>query len=226
MRNSIFILFALCIQFSNQGQFPADGNLDDDFQNFRTRLKICIEERDTILLSNLLYDRVLECWDAFDCAGEEGCLKNDFIRILFSDASSKEWETLNRLVEMGFQKTLDTVDYQFLHQSRGINCFVSPPYIVAPLKLYIITDNSKVYAAPSSKAQLLKTISCGNYTYQQDEYLNPKIYEDAWLKLFFEGGSWGFVEFKNASQSINRELRVSKINGEWKIIAYVCQMNL
>ncbi|MDX1350593.1 MAG: hypothetical protein R3279_10115 [Putridiphycobacter sp.] len=226
MKNISIILSAFCIQFSSQGEVSTDSILHDDFQNFKTQLEICAKQRDSALLSDLLHHRVLECWDAFDCAGEEGCLKSDFTRIFFSDTSSKEWETLSRLMEMGFRKTLDTLDYQFLHQPRSINCFVSPQYTVEPLKLYILTDNSKVYLAPSTKSQLLKTISCGNYTYQQDEYENPIIYEDTWLKLFFEDGSSGFVELKNTSQSINRELRVSKINGEWKIIAYECQNNL
>lgn len=226
MKGILIILFAFCFQFSSQGQVPADSYPYDDFQYFRTQLKICVAKKDTALLYPLLFDRVLECWDAFDCAGKEGCLKRDFIRIFFSDTSSKEWETLNRLVEMGFRKTPDTVHYQFLHHPRSIDCFVSPQYIVAPLKVYILTNNSKVYDTPSSEAQLLKTISCGNYTYQQDEYENPKIYDDNWLKLLFVDGSSGFVEIKNTSESINRELRVSKINGEWKIIAYECQMNL
>lgn len=208
-------------------QVEWNGELQEAFFHFQARLGDCVAQKDTALLKELLYERVYECWDAFDCAGVEGCPKDDFVRILFADSNSREWHTLGLLLQTGFQAQLDTFEYPFLTDSADSRSYVAPPYTLAVGTLHILHDETPLYSHPDLHAITSKRLKSGVYTCRTDKQGRVQIINDQWVALHDPNSDKDlYVEVKHSSFAIDRELRVLRINGAWKIVAFLCQMDV
>jgi hypothetical protein len=90
MRNIIYItLFFLSTSVLAQSISNDQSYLDNDFWEFKIRLANCTINKDKVALSELLSDKVLDCWDAYDCAGFSGCDKENFIQTFFDNEKVK-----------------------------------------------------------------------------------------------------------------------------------------
>lgn len=70
MKNIIYItLFFLSTSVFAQSISNDQSYLDSDFWEFKIRLANCTINKDKVALSELLSDKVLDCWDAHNCAG-------------------------------------------------------------------------------------------------------------------------------------------------------------
>lgn len=171
-------------------------------------------------------DTILECWDSFNCAGYEGCDKNDFINIYFKDSLSPHWKTLKKVVKYGFSRYKDTTNYKHIKQPRDTLIFKAPSYSLEIGEIMILAENLNVREQPNINSKVLKKISYNSYSCQVNDTGYVKIYNDSWIKLKFDDGTQGFVSENYTSEIIDRNLKVAKINGEWKIVEYFCQVNI
>lgn len=227
LRYFFLTLILLGLGRPSHAQDEWNEELQEAFFHFQARLGECVAQKDTALLKELLYDRVYECWDAFDCAGVEGCLKEDFIRILFADSGSREWHTLALLLETGFQARVDTFNYPFLTDSADSRSYVSPPYSLAVGSLYILHDDTPLYTHPDLHALTSKRLKAGVYTCPTDAQGRVPIINEQWVALHVPSSDKTlYVELKHSSLAIDRELRVLRINGAWKIVVYLCQVEI
>lgn len=174
----------------------------------------------------MLYDRVYECWDAFDCAGAEGCPREDFLRILFSDSNSSEWQTLDLLLQSGFKKVLDSTNYPFLQEARAPFAYRAPCLDLDSGSVYLFALETPAYLKPDSQSAISAYLNPGAYRCQLDRSGAIKIIAEDWLAIKNTSRAWVYVQKHSSSLRIDRELRVMQINGAWKIVVYLCQLDI
>lgn len=206
--------------------------LDDDFWLFKMNLANCIIKKDTTALSNLLYDKVLDCWDAYGCAGKNGCPKEQFINTFFGDEKSKEWDVLKKIVQFGFYRRIDSTKYEHVEDKMDKHVFQGPSFSYnnwQPSKILVLAENLNVRAAPSTDSKVLTTVSYGEYNSETEETGYISIFfgdKMEWVKIYLKDGTVGYVAKKFTSEFIDRTLTVGRINGNWKIISYYCHLNI
>jgi len=220
---SLLIMLLTSFWSFSQNPINDESYIDESFFDFKVRLEFAIIKKDKELLKKLMYDKILECWDSFDCAGYEGCDKNDFIDIYFKDSLSPHWKTLKNVVKFGFSRYKDTINYKHIKEPRDSLIFQAPSYSLKNGEVMILAKDLNVREEPNNKSNILKTISYQPYSCELSDDGYVKIYDDSWIKLKFNVGTEGFVNQKYTSESIDRNLKVAKINGEWKIIEYFCK---
>ncbi|PQJ79150.1 hypothetical protein BTO18_08195 [Polaribacter porphyrae] len=228
----------MCILFFNNINSQSISNdesyLDNDFWEFKIRLANCVIKKDKEALKNLLYDKVLDCWDAFDCAGPEGCNKEQFINTFFKTKKSKHWDILQKSIQIGFRKVVDTTNYKHINIKRDTVVFEAPSFSKDFVtndasKVIILAENLNLRKNPTLKSTILTKISYGAYNCEIDEngsittYFGDKI---EWIKISLNDGVTGYVSKKFTSAYLDRKIKVAKINGEWKIIMYLCNLNI
>ena len=174
----------------------------------------CVLNSDKDSLEKILSDKVIECWDAFDCAGLEGCDKKMFIDIFFKNSDSKHWNMLKQILRCGFKKVEDSTGYYF----------VGPSYTEREHSIIVLAENLKVRNEPSLQAKVLRTVSQGYYPCATDESGFANIYNDSWLKLLFDNGETGYILKELTNKAIDRRLKVAMVNGVWRITEYYCMM--
>lgn len=227
MRNvlTIAIIFIQLASFA-QNTISDNSYLDESFIEFKIKLENSILKKDSQKLEELLYDRILDCCDSFDCAGFDGCKKSDFIKIFFGDSNSLHWNKLKQIVRYGFLRMKDTVKYKHIITSRDSLIFRAPFYSLRPKEVMILAENLNVRNEPSFNSRILSSVFFNKYICYTDENGLAKIYNDDWIKLKLPNDSYGFVLKEYTSEEVDRTLKVAKINGEWKIIEYFCDLNI
>ncbi len=222
----ITLLFIPFLSLS-QHTIKDDSYLDESFIEFRVKLEYSILKKDKHLLKELVYDKVLECWDSFDCAGFEGCDKNDFMTIFFNDSLSSHWNMIKQVVRYGFKRESDTINYVHISEPRDSLLFSAPTYSTIKVgNIMILAEHLNVRKEPNTNSEVLKVIHYGTYPCHTNDSGYTKFYNADWIKLNFEDGTNGFVHWKFTSEKINRTLKIAKINGEWKIIQYLCELDI
>ena len=222
---SILIIILSFCAFS-QNSICDESYLDESFLDFKIHLEYSIVKKDKVLLKKLVSDTILECWDSFDCAGLEGCDKNDFINIYFNDSLSAHWRTLKKVVKYGFTRTRDTINYKHIKKNRDTLIFVAPSYSLKLGEIMVLAENLNVRKRPDINSKILKTVSHNKYSCELWDNGYVREYNNDWIKLKFNDGTEGFVNVIYTSQIIDRNLKVAKINGHWKVIEYFCQMDI
>lgn len=228
MKQIVYLAF-LFIPFISLSQHSIqdDSYLDQSFIEFKVKLEYSIYKKDKNLLKALLYDKVLDCWDSFDCAGFDGCDKNEFISTFFEDSLSPHWQMLKQVVRYGYSRRKDTTHYIHITEPRDTLVFNAPSYSTPEAgKVMILAENLNVRKEPNSNSKILKTISYATYPCSTDESGYVKLYANNWIKLKFKDDTFGYVASQFTSETIDRDLKIAKINGEWKIIEYFCNMDI
>ena len=212
---TFFASLFLILNFPIYGQINDESFIDETFWDFKVTLENCVLNKDKKALKNKLNDNVIECWDAFDCAGKDGCDKNSFIDIFFKDSNSEHWNILKRIIRFGFKKIEDSKGYYF----------VGPSYTEKDTLVIVLADSLNVRKEPSLQSKVLKTVSYGYYQCATDESGLPIIFNDSWYKLIFENGEVGYISKEFTNKVIDRRLKVAKVHGVWKITEYYCIMD-
>lgn len=222
------LMLILCLAFLSAPE-PTEPLPGDGFKKFQKKLEKCIAERDTATLESLLYDRILENWDSFDCAGEAGCEKEDFIEVFFKQMDHGHWEKMVMILGEGFYSEVDTFQYKHIHHKREDKVYIAPAYLQevsdTNSTIMIMHDSVKVMRKASPEAELLTIIDRGVVKYIEDEYEYPLTIEgedgDYWIGIIINGEE-GYVKESYTSDIIRRQLKIAKIEGEWKIVEYLC----
>lgn len=232
------IVLLVCILFCNiifsQSLSNDESYLDNDFWKFKVRLANCTIKKDKEELKDLLSDKVLDCWDAFDCAGPDGCNKEQFINTFFNDKQSKHWDILQRTIQFGFSRILDTTNYKNINTTRDSLVFEAPSFSKKSFredasKVIILAENLNLRAKPSINSEIITKVSYGVYNCKTDESESTVIYfQDniEWIKISLKNGTTGYISKKFTSKYLDRTIRVAKIKGKWKLIMYYCNINL
>ena len=220
----LIILLLIIVVVEN---LKAQTNSENSFQEFKVNLEKSVVQKDNEALKGLLYDRILDNWDSFDCAGWDGCEKEMFINMFFSDTTSPHWDMMTHLLQQGFYLAYDTLKYEFIEDTIYGNIYTSPAYLevqsALPDTLIILNDSTALFQHPSLQSTIIRRINKGKYRFNIDVDEYPVIYDSKnveFLKLILKDGKQGYVELNRTSELIDRTLRVAMINGEWKIVEY------
>lgn len=238
---SLFLVFLLFPSFiQSQNIIVDESYLDNSFWEFKSKLAICVFDKDAAVLKTLLSPKVQDCWDGYGYAGDEGYPLESFVRDYFSNKNSQEWNTLGNIIKYGFRREFDTIQYyQHVEYPRGKYYFRAPSYeenIRAAAyngeeKIVILGEQIIVRDKPTLSANIIDRVSYGMYNYQAEEtgcvhVTYSKYYNTAWVKIKLSNNEWGYVQHKYTSHFIDRSLVVAKIEGEWKIIVYMCHLDI
>lgn len=234
MRSLFFFIFLFLYNSSYAQSITNDESyLDDSFWKFKITLANTVIKKDKEKLKDLLYNKILECWDAFDCAGSEGCNKEKFIDIFFDENENKNWEILKNIVKIGFSRKIDTTNYKHINEKRDSIIFVGPSFNKElsneNSKIIVLAENLNVRFKPSLNSKIITTISYGAYECELNqngaivEYFGNKI---SWIKVKLSNGTEGYIAKKFTSAFLDRTVKVAKINNEWKLIVYYCNLEI
>jgi hypothetical protein len=235
MKKGVILICILFFNHINSQSITNDESyLDNDFWEFKIQLANCTIKKDKEALKKLLYYKVLDCWDAYDCAGPEGCDKEQFINTFFNNKESKHWEILQKSIQIGFRKVTDTINYKHINTKRDPVVFEAPSFSkhfknIDAAKVIIIAENLNLRAKPTLKSAVLAQISYDAYNCETDENGSITTYFGdtmEWIKVSLNNGIRGYVSKKFTSAYLDRKIKVAKINGEWKMIMYRCNFNI
>ncbi len=96
-------------------------------------------------------------------------------------------------------------------------------------ELIILGTNVNIRAAPSKTAKVIRqasyeTFPCDCNINTQTETTYQMKDGIAWVEVKFKGGKLGYVAEAYTSYTLNKEMTVAKIKGEWKIISFFERM--
>lgn len=229
----LFISFiSLTVVAQSNPYIHAEPTGDKSLQEFKQQLAIAIEKRDTTLLYPLLGDSVLESVNGL-C---RYCSKQTFIGI---NCTKKEnlpysndfWEQAAWHLKLGFTKsTLQNPDYYTNIIKEGDH-LISPPYNFYNNydSILILDSNVEVLEQPFIKNAViisifsftpLPTVNDNTsdalysfYIYNQDE-------KTGYIRVKLKNGNIGYINESKTSQTIYKQMTISKQNGQWKIVSF------
>ena len=224
------LLLLLIFFYSNQsfGQLISDETHKDvRFWQFKQKLENAVFEKDTVKLKMLLADKVFE---SSDVCGYPGCNKDEFIKYYFTgmkEAFKDDiWNELKTLIHFGYyQATDENLGHPVPHDKT---VYIAPSYLKTVNtddEIIVLSKNVNIRKFPNLQAKILKQASyevfkcdCNITTWKETtQQRNDGI---DWLEIHLENDKIGYIAEKYTSYRIIKELKIGKVNGEWKIIWY------
>jgi hypothetical protein len=227
---AVFFLMLLIIAGTASAQEIQDESyLDADFWIFKAKLEACLLAEDTKAFEGFLADRILL---GKDICKESTCTKEEFLASYelntAPNANSKElYRTMLQIMRFGFTQIKHKEEYNFPKLYNKL-VFQAPSFYtkIDPEKeLLILGTNVNIRAAPSKTAKIIRQASyetflcdCDLRTRTETTYQTKEgIY---WIEVKLKSGKRAYVAEVYTSSSINKEMTVAKIKGEWKIISF------
>jgi len=220
----IIITILIFISYQSFGQLISDESYkDESFWKFKTKLESCVIQQDTSCLKEFLADRIHESNEY----GTRGCSKDEFIGYYFRNGEDEiVWEEMQKIIRFGFHRfESQTLELPIKHDKIS---FQAPSYLKAinpELEIIILGENVNIREKPSLKAKIIKQTSfekfncdCDIFTTKETTFQKNNGIE--WLEIYLSDGQIGYVAAKFTSYLIFKEMTISKVNGEWKIISY------
>lgn len=226
MKTNIALLTTLIILIvSNSFSQVSDQSFRDlAFVKFKNQLTEAILDRDTAKLFPLLADEV-HASDQCSYA-PKSCFMDEFRHP--GPDRDKLWNDLLKAVSFGFSHTvLNDAVYRIAGRAEVI--FQAPSYLKSfddknQTQLLVLGQNVNIREKPTVYSKVLTQAS-----FEALKYVDPlttglrsDFYFDEgrqWYRVMLRDGRTGFIAEDFTSASLNRELSVKKINGEWKIIS-------
>ncbi|MFT5647712.1 MAG: putative membrane protein YfhO [Aureispira sp.] len=227
---TVFIFLLLIISGVASAQYIQDESyLDSDFWIFKAKLEACLLAEDSKAFEGFLADRILVGKDACQ---ESTCTKEEFLQYHELDEkgsrNAKEtYHTMLGIMRFGFTQIEYKEEYNFPELFNEL-VFQAPSFytkIDEEKELLILGTNVNIRAAPSKTAKITRQVSYETFpcdcnimkrtetTYQSKEGMD-------WVEVKLEDGKVGYVAKKYTSSTLNKEMTIAKIKGEWKIISF------
>ena len=228
LKKSIFLLLILLPFHRSFGQLISDETYKDvSFWQFKQKLENAVYEKDTVKLKKLLADNIFE---SNDVCGHPGCNKNEFIKYYYTgmkEANKDDiWNELQSIIRFGFYQATDE---NLVHPVPHDNTvYIAPSYLKTVNtddEIIVLSQNVNIRELPNLQAKILKQASyevfkcdCNVTTWKEStQQRNDGI---DWLEIYLENNKTGYIAEKYTSYRIIKELKIAKVNGEWKIIWY------
>lgn len=225
---SLFLL--LIISGVASAQYIQDESyLDSDFWIFKAKLEACLLAEDAKAFEGFLADRILIGKDACQ---ENTCTKEEFLRNFGlnkeANLNSKEmYYTMLIIMRFGFKQIKYKDTYNFPKLTNQL-VFQAPSFytkVNSENELLILGTNVNIRTAPSKTAPIIRQASyetfpcdCNIMTQKESTF---QIKEGiAWVEVKLKGGKLGYVATNYTSYTLNKEMTIAKIKGEWKIISF------
>lgn len=236
MRNLLFTAFFFII-YQVQAQFDYkldESKSDKDFQLFATELKDIIEKRDTARLFNVLADSISE--------SNNGCgygSKECFIQIMefrkLGD-SSWFWTEAEKLMNFGFAKSVSK--YELRNLKIGQTTFQAPSFLKQIQRsntynlLFIHAEKVNIRKRPTIESEIVARISYDTLIYnygmaldninwpEYEEYGESDSIGNIWIQVQLPNREFGYVIERFTSLWTYKEMTITKVKGEWKIISF------
>ncbi len=221
------LAFALTVSLAASAQMVYDQSFrDQSFLKFKVKLLEAILEKDTDKLSMLLADNVHVDDEACSYASKV-CLLNEFKQS--KTEADKLWDEMYRVASFGFsQNTMKDAIYRLA--GKGEVIFQAPSYLRSfhdkgSQYLLVLGQNVNIREKPSTSSKVVAQAS-----FEPLKYVDPMktglrsdfhfVNGKQWYEVELQGGRKGFILEDFVSASLDRELSVKKVNGEWKIISF------
>ncbi len=222
----LFILIAVlfvCHQVSAQ-LIQDETYKDQSFWKFRIKLENCIVQKDTNLLKSLLAERI---YVSKDGCGANGCSKDEFIKYYYSHGGQAElWEEMEKIIRFGFHRIeSNKFIYPILREEGG---FQAPSYLKkvnTEEEVIILGEFVNIREKPDLNAKIIKQASfekfhCDCNIITHKETTIQRVEGMDWLEIYLNDSQVGYVAANYTSYFIYKEMTISKVNGEWKIISF------
>ncbi len=221
---ALFATLTMLIVSSGFAQVSDQSFRDLSFVKFKNQLTEAILDRDTAQLFPLLADEV-HASDQCSYA-PKNCFMDEFRNP--GPDRDKLWNDLLKAVSFGFSHTVLN-DAVYRMAGKGEVIFQAPSYLKAfddknKTQLLVLGQRVNIREKPTvySKALTQTSFETLKYVDPLATGLRSDFYFDEgrqWYRVALRDGRTGFIAEDFTSASLNRELSVKKINGEWKIIS-------
>ena len=200
---------------------------DPSFWMFKRKLENAILKKDTVKLKMLLADKVFE---SKDVCGYAGCSKDDFIKYYFTEIKEaykdEIWNDIKKIIRFGFYQATDE---NLVHPTPHDKVvYIAPSYLktVNPDdEIVVLSENVNIREFPNLQAKILRKASyevfkCDCNIITRKESTQQRSDGIDWLEIYLEDGKMGYIAMKYTSYEVTKQLKIAKVNGEWKIIWY------
>lgn len=196
-----------------------ESYLDESFLEFKLKLTNSIIRKDTAELYSLLADTLYNGPNRCNNQPKE-CFKKNFRNQTLRIEEMAFWGEIYAAISFGF------ANYK---KENGGNYFQAPSfrkYFFSSdfSELLVLGYNVNIREKPSKDSKILETVS-----FEKLKYNNHMISDSPSAYNYIDGKFWYEVVLKNdekgyiiedyVSPYYNTDLRVKKINGQWKITA-------
>lgn len=210
---------------SAQNIIRDDSYTDPNFVAFKVDLLKAIIHKDTTELFALVADDVTISDEVCDRLPSE-CFKDIFREL--PPNINPAWDDLYRAVSYGFVSTKIKQSIPG-YARKGEMVFQAPSY--SPLipeddgRLLVLGSNVNVREQPGSDGKVLTRVSYQKLAYN-DPFTSPSlsaytlIEGKLWYEVILPDGTKGYIMEDLVSASLDRELSVKKVDGQFSIISF------
>lgn len=217
-------LFITTATFAQQ-VIKDDSYNDQSFVAFKAKLLAAVLNRDTSVLFALVHDDVK--------ISDESCTGIPIIcfKQLFAELPRQvnpAWDELYRAISYGFNETTIQISIPG-YARKGEVVYQAPSYISflpdREDQLLVLGEMVNIRYAPSTKATVITRVTYKALNYN-DPYTSPSatafnmVDGKMWYEVILGDGQRGYIHEDYVSASLNREVSVRKIEGEWKIVSF------
>lgn len=218
---SIF-LFSSLIGWGQRVDIVDESYLDSDFLEFRNELLNCVLRKDTIEIQKFFFSCVFE---GKDICGGFCCSNEEIMSYFFNETQfSQSFSLLFSQLRFGFRRVIDSTHFGPLRFiSTGELVFQSPSFLNefdSYEELMLIGENVNIRSGPSTDSEVLETSSYSLYRYDWGNSLHIDEEGNNWVEIKLTDSEIGYVLFQLTSLSIDKELTIGRVNGEYKIISW------
>ncbi|WP_196887710.1 SH3 domain-containing protein [Aureivirga sp. CE67] len=216
MKTKLLLLLLMTFSISSFSQIIKDDSyLDTDFVKFKTSLMQSVISKDEAGFAKHLASKVLIMKDVCD---SPKCSKDAVIQYFFSDDNNPQssWKSFFNTFRFGFMRVEENPkEFAFFAPSFKYN-------LESESKLLILGENVNIRKKPSLNAKIIKKASYEEFEYNDDSNTfsesNINVNDGyLWLEVFLKNGEKGYVVAKLTSYYYDTQIKVEKINGQWKI---------
>ncbi len=229
----IFVLLSFSL-FGQSQYYLDESESDTSFQHFIEELTEIVAQRDTTRLFLLLADSIIESKDGCDY-GTKTCFIES-MRFREDGDTSYFWTDAEKVLSFGFYQQLQSPEYPLSRLEKGEKNFQAPSYLKIGFDpfttLFVHAERVNVREKPTVNSKVLTqithdTLSYFNVMIDEANGINwPRntAWTDAegysWVPVKLRDGRFGYIAERFTSLSILKEMTISKIKEEWKIVSF------
>lgn len=219
MRFLLAFVFVCAFGYSSAQVIHDESYRDTSFLRFKTELMFAIHNRDSSSLKLLMADTVEESRN-----GCGRCSREELVDFLFNNDPVSTWEEMAQVVRFGFAEVRTDDSATFFSENQV--AFQAPSYhrkVMDEEEVLVLGENVNIRDRPNKKGKVIRQASFEKFKCDCNPY-EDRIYSDEegmlWLKIQLPTGEEGYVFAKLTSYHLPREMTVTKVRGEWKIISF------
>lgn len=224
------LLFIISNAQQNNRYINDESAADKSLVIFKQQLTAAVKNRDTALLRPLLGDSILESTNGLcGYCSKKRFLNIECIKVDSLPSSDNFWEQAEWHLKLGFAKPSEhNPDYYSSIIKEGKH-YVSPPYNYHDNNdsILVIDTDVNVYTEPFATSKIISKISIApfatvntNLPDDYDFFIYNQDEDIAYIRIRLNNEYNGYVQQKNTSMIVYKQMTIANINGKWKIVSF------